>query len=340
MIALPDQTSVIGAAENGTEMDAANLNSADSMTPRRPRALPQGGTVIPFAPASPAEPERIQAGVSELKRLGFQIADGEHFTNDGYFAGTIGDRCGQIMAALQREDVRALVGTRGGYGSNYLLDNFHLSAGTAPKIILGYSDLTSLQIFLWQRYRWVTLYGPMLAAGFDAGAGVPKGYDRESLLSALQKSDAGWKFSLHAEAIAPGSKRGRILGGCLTLVETAIGTPWDLQTDDAILVLEDRGMKPWQVDRALMHLKQAGKFKNVRGILLGDFPECESPVAGSATVRDVCSRILTPLGVPVVYGAPIGHTVRPMLTIPLGVMGNLSAERAGTLEILEPAVAQ
>ncbi len=86
----------------------------------------------------------------------------------------------------------------------------------------------------------------------------------------------------------PGEAQGRVLGGCLTLVETAIGTPWDLETDDAILVLEDRGMKPWQVDRALMHLKQAGKFEGVRGIVLGDFPECESPVAGSPTVRDVC----------------------------------------------------
>jgi muramoyltetrapeptide carboxypeptidase len=129
-----------------------------------------------------------------------------------------------------------------------------------------------------------------------------------------------------------------VLGGCLTLVETAIGTQWDLQTDDAILVLEDRGMKPWQVDRALMHLKQAGKFANVRGIMLGDFPECQAPVAGSATVREVCQRILAPLGVPTIFGAPIGHTLRPMLTLPLGVKARLSSKGAGVLEILEPAV--
>jgi muramoyltetrapeptide carboxypeptidase len=121
-------------------------------------------------------------------------------------------------------------------------------------------------------------------------------------------------------------------------VETAIGTQWDLQTDDAILVLEDRGMKPWQVDRALMHLKQAGKFAKVRGIVLGDFPECEAPVAGSPTVIDVCRRILSPLGIPIVFGAPIGHTMRPMLTVPLGVKAHLSTKGAGVLEILEPAV--
>jgi muramoyltetrapeptide carboxypeptidase len=131
-----------------------------------------------------------------------------------------------------------------------------------------------------------------------------------------------------------------LLGGCMTLIETTIGTPWELNTRDAILVLEDRGMKPWQVDRALMHLRQAGKFEGVRGIVLGDFPECSPPIEGSPTVHDVCERILGPLGVPVVFGAPIGHTLRPMLTLPLGVQARLSAEGAGLLEILEPAVVQ
>jgi muramoyltetrapeptide carboxypeptidase len=124
----------------------------------------------------------------------------------------------------------------------------------------------------------------------------------------------------------------------MTLVETTLGTPWELDTRDAILLLEDRGMKPWQVDRALMHLKQAGKFDGVRGFVLGDFPECEPPMNGSPSVRDVCARILGPLGVPIVFGAPVGHTMRPMLTVPLGVRARLQAGGEGALEILEPAV--
>jgi len=88
-----------------------------------------------------------------------------------------------------------------------------------------------------------------------------------------------------------------------------------------------------------MHLKQAGKFEEVRGIVLGDFPESEPAVAGVPTVREVCARILRPLGIPIVYGAPVGHTVRPMLTIPLGVNGRLDADGEGVLEFLEPAVA-
>jgi muramoyltetrapeptide carboxypeptidase len=97
-------------------------------------------------------------------------------------------------------------------------------------------------------------------------------------------------------------------------------------------------MKPYQIDRVLMHFKQAGKLEGVKGIVLGDFPECEAPVAGSPTVRDVCARILGSLGIPVVFGAPIGHTLRPMLTIPLGVNARLDARGGGSLEILEAAV--
>jgi muramoyltetrapeptide carboxypeptidase len=97
-------------------------------------------------------------------------------------------------------------------------------------------------------------------------------------------------------------------------------------------------MKPYQIDRVLMHLKHAGKLCKIRGVVLGDFPDCEPPVVGSPSVRDICGRILTPLGIPILYGAPIGHTARSVLTIALGVGARLNAEGSGTLEILEPAV--
>jgi muramoyltetrapeptide carboxypeptidase len=305
---------------------------------RKPKALNDESVIMPFAPASPAETSRIAAGLAELSRLGWRVEERASMVNDGYFAGTLTSRRSELVGALERDDIGALVGTRGGYGSNYLLDDLNISKPASPKIILGFSDLTSLQIYLWQRFQWITFYGPMLAAGLDAGPGAPKGYDEKSLLAALQNMENGRALDLQGEFLHPGEAQGRVLGGCLTLVETAIGTQWDLETDDAILVLEDRGMKPWQVDRALMHLKQAGKFANVRGIVLGDFPECEVTVAGSPTVRDVCQRILGPLGVPIVFGAPVGHTMRPMLTVPLGVKARLSAKGAGVLEILEAAV--
>jgi muramoyltetrapeptide carboxypeptidase len=305
---------------------------------KKPRALNSGSTLALFAPASPARGEAIAAGLSELGRLGFRTEKSGSLSPEGFFAGSKAERSGEFFDGLRRKDIDGLVAVRGGYGSNYLLEGLEVTYSNEAKVILGFSDLTSLQIYLWQRWSWVTFYGPMVAAGLDGGAGAPKGYDRKSLLDALQREDAGWSLPLNGETLAAGEASGRILGGCMTLVETTIGTPWELDTHDAIVLLEDRGMKPWQVDRALMHLKQAGKFEGVRGILLGDFPECEAPVAGSPTVRDVCTRILEPLGVPIVFGAPVGHTERAMLTIPLGIMGRLKAEGEGVLEILEPAV--
>jgi muramoyltetrapeptide carboxypeptidase len=305
---------------------------------QKPRALLRGARFAVFAPASPASEQKIAAGVAELKRLGFAAEMPAPQRPEGYFAASAKERRTELLRLLRDTNVDALVGLRGGYGSNYLLDASLASAVGEPKAIVGISDLSSLQIFLWQCCRWVTFYGPMVAAGFDAGAGAPGGYDERSLRSATSEMDAGWKTSLRGEALVGGKAEGRLLGGAMTLVEATFGTPWELDTRGAILLLEDRAMKPYQVDRVLMHFKQAGKLDGVKGILLGDFPECDPPVAGSPTVRDVCARIVGPLGVPVVYGAPIGHTMRPMLTIPLGVNARLHAEGEGTLEILEAAV--
>jgi muramoyltetrapeptide carboxypeptidase len=308
-------------------------------SPRKAPSLDAGCIVKPFAPASPADATRIAAGLAELRRLGFRVDTPAPIVSEGYFAGSVAHRLEDFVAGMQRPDIDALFAVRGGYGSNYLLEHLTIPEAQKPKIILGFSDLTSLQIFLWQRHRWVTFYGPMIAAGFDAGAGSPKGYDERSLLAALRRTEGPWEIDLNGEMVVAGETEGWLLGGCMTLVETTLGTPWELDTRNAILLLEDRGMKPWQVDRALMHLKQAGKFEQVRGVMLGDFPDCEPPVPGSATVREVCSRILGELDIPVVFGAAVGHTMRPMLTIPLGVKARLSASSAGKLEILEPAVA-
>lgn len=315
----------------------APMSESQHVSARKPRALQSRTTVALFAPASPGSDDRVAAGFAELERLGWHVLPAAPQVPEGYFANPLPARRNEFLEALAAGPDTALLAIRGGYGSNYLLDEFRLPANTAPRILIGYSDLTSLQIFLWQKHNWVTFYGPMLASGFHAGPGAPHGYDEASLLAALETTSGGWSIRLQGETLAAGRAEGRLLGGCMTLVETTLGTPWELDTRDAILVLEDRGMKPWQVDRALMHLAQAGKFVGVKGIVLGDFPECDAPVTGSPAVRDVVRRIL-PLGVPIVFGAPVGHTERSILTLPLGVPARLTGEGQGALEILEPAV--
>ena len=307
--------------------------------PTKPPALFPGCKVIVVSPASPADPARLERGCHELIRLGYEPRL-ETSGRDpvGYFSGSTDNRRTDLVKALQVEDGGAAFCARGGYGSNYLLDVLDLRRLSRPRILLGYSDITSLEILLWQKLGWVTFYGPMVAAGFDAGADVAGGYDAQSFSRAMTQAESGWMLDLRGASFIAGVAEGVLLGGCMTLVETSLGTPWELDTSGAILLLEDRGMKPYQVDRALMHLKQAGKLKNVRGIILGEFPESEPPIAGGPTVREVCQRILGELGVPLVWGAPVGHTSRPVLTLPLGVRARLRASGAGQLEILEPAV--
>jgi muramoyltetrapeptide carboxypeptidase len=308
--------------------------------PRKPRALKPGGILGVIAPASPADGAKWVAGLKELKRLkyGVSLTDDPFSSPDGYFAASEEERRAEFLEFSNSRNVNGLIAVRGGYGSNYILDGLSDRSIQTPKCLIGFSDITSLQVYLWQRCGWVTIHGPMVAAGLDAGPDVRGGYDEESFLAAVSKTDSGWAIPMEGEALRAGEAEGTLLGGCMTLVETTLGTPWELDTRGAILILEDRGMKPWQVDRALMHLKQAGKLDGIRGIVLGEFPGCEPPVAGSPTVRDVCTRILGPLGVPIVFGAPVGHTPRAMLTIPLGVKARLIAMGEGVLDILEPAV--
>jgi muramoyltetrapeptide carboxypeptidase len=308
--------------------------------PRTLKSAPlhSGASVRIVSLASPVDESRLASGIKEIERLGYQprLDRTRALARGGFFAGSTPERSAALKEALTEGDTSAIFCSRGGYGSSYLLEGLSVALAT-PKILLGYSDMTSLQIFLWQKFRWVTLYGPMVAAGLDKGLGAAEGYDQHSFTRALTETKLGWPIPLPgAEAIMPGSADGTLLGGCLTLIETALGTPWELDTHGAILVLEDRGMKPWQVDRALMHLKQAGKLRGVSGVLLGEFPECEGPAA-TETVQDVARRILGTMGFPIVWGAAIGHTKRPMLTLPLGVRARLKADETSQLEILEPA---
>src|SRR5260370_2586195 len=314
--------------------------SGTNGTPRKPKALTAGSKLGVFAPASPADSVEMIAGLKELKRLkyGVFLTDDPFSSPDGYFAATAEERSAEFLEFSNYMSDNGLSGLRGGYGSNYILDRLSDRHFQTPKCLIGFSDITTLQIFLWERCGWVTIHGPMVAAGLDAGPDVRGGYDEESFLAAVRKTDSGWEIPMEGEAIRTGEAEGTLLGGCMTLVETTLGTPWELDTRGAILILEDRGMKPWQVDRALMHLKQAGKLNGIRGLVLGEFPECEPPVAGTPTLRDVCTRILGPLRVPIVFGAAGSHTPRAILPIPLGVKARLAARGEGALEILETAV--
>ena len=304
----------------------------------KPPALAPGGLVRVIFPASPADRDALGRGIAELERCGYRVRTGAAMQPDFFFAGSVLRRKAELESALQDADASAVICARGGYGTATLLDQLRLPRALKPKLFVGYSDETMLQAYLWTRFRWTSLHGPMVAANWNNGAGNRCGYDLASFQNASEGKRDSWTIALDAEPLSRGEASGLLLGGCITLVETTLGTPWEFDTRGAILFLEDRGVKPYQLDRMLLHLQQAGKFRGVRGIVLGDFPDCETPEGSTVSVRDVCRRVLGPLRVPVVFGAPIGHTVRPMLTLPFGVRARLRAAGEGRLEILEPAV--
>ena len=304
----------------------------------KPRALAPGGLVRVISPASPADRDALGRGIEELERLGYRVRTGAAMQPDFFFAGSVLRRKAELESALADPDASAVICARGGYGTATLLDALRLPRALKPKLFVGYSDETMLQAYLWTRFHWTSLHGPMVAANWNNGAGNRCGYDLASFQNASEGQRDSWTIALDGEPLSRGEASGLLLGGCITLVETTLGTPWEFDTRGAILFLEDRGVKPYQLDRMLLHLQQAGKFRGVRGIVLGDFPDCETPEGSTVSVRDVCRRVLAPLRVPIVFGAPIGHTVRPMLTLPFGVRARLRAAGEGRLEILEPAV--
>ena len=305
---------------------------------QKPKALRKGSRIGIVSPSSPGEAAAISAGIAELRRLGFQVEEPDPVEPQGYFAGSHEERLQQFCKAVHDKLVDGVIAARGGYGANYLIDSRLSTRLQGPKCIVGYSDLNIIQLLMAEVRGWAGFYGPMVASGFNHGADRPSGYDLVSFLQAVSETKSKWKIPLRGQALASGSASGRLVGGCLTMLQTTIGTGFSPNTRGAILLLEDRGMKPYQVDRALRHLNQAGIFANVAGIVLGDFPDCDPPSSGSPIVPEICAEILGPLDVPIVYGAPVGHTKRAMLTIPLGVRAKLHAKGEGTLEILEPAV--
>src|ERR1700757_1815018 len=181
---------------------------------QKSKALRQGSRFAVIAPASPGKSDRVAAGLRELERLGFSATPQENLLPDGYFASSANARHSEFLNALADPASNAVMATRGGYGSVYLLEQ-GLPKSLPLKPVVGFSDLTTLQVYLWQKHRWAGFYGPMLAAGLDRGAGAAGGYDEASFRNALTKTSGGWTIPLQGEILQAGSTEGIVLGGAM-----------------------------------------------------------------------------------------------------------------------------
>jgi muramoyltetrapeptide carboxypeptidase len=319
------------------------MGSSSQNSRIKPRALRPGDKVGIVAPASNLKREMLEAGCDALRRAGYEPFYFESILDrDLYFAGSADRRARELEDMFVRDDIRAIICARGGYGSNYLLPTINSKMldlkkiAAHPKIFVGYSDLTTLLTWFTDSANFVTLHGPMVAKDFALADGV----DLASWQNAVGGA-AEWEIGEGSGAIplVAGDAEGVLYGGCLSILVAALGTPYDIRTDGTILFIEDIAAKPYQIDRMLMQLKLAGKLKHVRGIVFGEMLDCRQ-TSQDFTLRDVVLRIVGDLKIPIAFGLRSGHVSRANITLPFGVKARLEVSDQVRLKILEPATAQ
>jgi len=303
----------------------------------KPPALRRGDTIGIVAPASNVKQADLEAGCAALRQAGYKTFYLDSILErDLYFAGTAARRLRELEEMFERDEVRAIVCARGGYGANYLLRDLDWKKiQKHPKIFIGYSDVSSL-LTQFVDSGLVAFHGPMAAKDWAHDDGV----NLESWIAALTQP-APWDVPINdgVVALTEGQAEGRLYGGCLSILVASLGTPFEIKTDDTILFLEDIGAKPYQIDRMLMQLKLAGKLENVRGLIFGEMIDCVQAANQDYTLQEVIMRIVGELNIPVAYGLKSGHVTSDNITLPLGVKAKLQVEKEQVgIKILESAV--
>lgn len=291
--------------------------------PLRPR-LRDGSRVAVVSPASAAKPELVEAGIDRLLHFGYQPMLMPHALARGplYYAGTAEQRAHDLHAAFADPQIEGVLCTRGGWGSAELLPRLDASIVRAnPKVFVGYSDHTSLHIWLWNELRLMSFYAPMVAADWSSLEGVHRA-TWHSAVEGKSKWRVGPEDGLRV--LRPGEVHGRLLGGCLSILIEGLGTPWALRIDEpTILFLEDINTKPYQWDRMLQHLRAAGLLKHVRGIILGDMTANVKPDE-MELLEAACLHALEDFVGPAAIGLRSGHVTGQNRSLPLGAWVKMS----------------
>jgi muramoyltetrapeptide carboxypeptidase len=294
--------------------------------PVRPASLQPGDTVGIVAPSSGFRRDEFEAGCAHLLQLGYKpFYLPSIFDRELYFGGSVERRVSELHEMFSRPEVKAILCARGGYGCNYLLPHLDLDLIRAnPKIFVGCSDVTSLLTYISDATGLVTFHGPMVAGDFARAGGVD-----EANWQATVNSAGSWKREFarsELEVLRPGTAKGALYGGCLSLLCASLGTPYEIRTEGTLFFIEDRAERPYRIDRMLLQLKLAGKLEGVQGIIFGEMIDCGEPGASDYTLQQVIMRVLDEVNVPIVMGLKSGHVSNEALTLPFGVHASLSAD--------------
>lgn len=314
----------------------------------KPRALREGDAVGLITPATyVSDPDQLQSAERTLRYFGLVPRFGRNVRKrTGYLGGSIAERISDLHEMFADQEIKAIFCIRGGYGSGQLLDKIDYDLiRRNPKIFLGYSDITALHLAIFKRTGLVTFHGPVVLSRYTE-------YTQQAFRRAVFTAKPMGAFTNPKEAnelrpqhslrtIRSGEASGRLVGGNLSLIAMTMGTPFEIDTENKILFLEDVGEEPYRIDRMLTNLRLAGKLHRAAGIIFGECAECtprdfRPGFQSTFSLGEVLDNVLGDLPIPVLSGLTIGHTT-DQLTLPLGVSATLDASR-GELTIKEAAV--
>ena len=299
------------------------------MPARFPPVLRPGDTIAVFAPSSPAPDETTRGGIGYLTSHGYCVKEAANLTRSrGFLADTDEVRAQEFNRLYKDPEVSALFAVRGGYGAIRLLENLDYEAiGTEPKIIMGYSDLTAIQMAVLAKCNLITYSGPMVA--IDMPGPMPE-FTEEQMWRMLTLQDHSGKLPEPPDqklgVFREGSAQGRLLCGTLSVLLPLLGTEYMPSLDGVILVLEDLDERPGRLDRSFQHLRLSGVFERIAGLILGQFIDCFPKDPDELESLDgLLAAALEGYDFPVITNFAYGH-VPVRLTLPLGVEVEVKTE--------------
>lgn len=288
------------------------------MFKRKLKSLKKSATIGIVAPASPESPETIDLKIEVFKNLGFKIKKGKHlYDKNGYLAGNDKDRANDLNSMFLDKNVDAIVCLRGGYGSIRMVPYLDLkSIRNNPKPFFGYSDITLLLNYISNKCNFPTFHGPMITSNLDDLT------TKEYFLKLLTHDKMKIIYNLNdicCDNYFIWNKKnfsGKIVGGNLSIICSTIGTPYEINFNNNILLIEDVDESPYAVDRMLSQLICCGKIKELSGIIIGYFTNCINK-NNNITVEEILKEKLSPFNIPIIQGVKIGHDY-PNITFPIG----------------------
>jgi muramoyltetrapeptide carboxypeptidase len=314
--------------------------------PVKPPALPEKATIAVVAPASPPQTRSETEQATEyFESLGHEVVFGPNYRKvHGYLAGTDEERAADLQWALSEPGIDMVHTLCGGYGTARLHDLIDWDAVGEPRIVCGFSDITALHLALAAHRDWVTFYGPNFMR-FTRKRKELTQETREWFHRAFTPEPLGRVFEdpedPYVLTVADGVAEAPLVGGNLTLLCASIGTPFEVQTDGCVVMVEELDTEPYLVDTALNHLVRAGKLDNAAGFVFGTDVNLKNQTVpeepdSNLSVEEMLDELIAPLGIPAIANVPVGHG-KHMATMPLGVRVRLDG--AGkTLEVVEASV--